>query len=116
MILTGTGSNLQVSHTSSNYVTVENSGGAILLKSNNSATSGIVQYPSNPPNRAVKWVICNGDSGTNTAQVYWNNNFGSAQAGGCLGAYDRSGNYASPSTSIGGSDQWSIYGFVSYVL
>ncbi len=115
-IFTGTGSNFQISHNSSNYVKLYNSGGAILLQSNNSSTSGVVQQPSNPPNKGIRWVITNGDSGTNTAQTYWNIAYGSAQAGGCLGAYDRSGNYASPSTTISGSDQWSIYGFVSYTV
>jgi hypothetical protein len=68
--------------------------------------------PSNGNNAKIRWVTCSGDGGTNTAQVYWNLNFGSKAAGGCLGAYDQSGNYVSPSTTISGSQFWTIYGFI----
>jgi hypothetical protein len=114
MILTGTGSNLQFAHNSSNYATIYNSGGGILLQSNSSVNFGVIQQNSNSSNKSVRWVITQGDGGTNSVQVYWNNSYGSAQAGGCLGAYDQSGNYAAPGTSIGGSSNWAIYGFVSY--
>jgi hypothetical protein len=116
LIVTGTGSNLQVGHTSANYVTLLNSGGALLLQSSNASSFGVIQYPSQAANRAVRWVITNGDSGSNTVQVYWNAVYGAGSAGGCLGAYDRSGNYAAPGTVISGSNEWSIYGFASYVL
>ena len=116
LILTGTGSNFQVSHNSSNYVTLLNSGGGLLLQSGNSVNFGVIQYNTNTANKSVRWVITQGDGGTNTVQVYWNSTYGSAQAGGCLGAYDQSGNYASPGTSISGSNNWAIYGFVSYSL
>jgi len=58
----------------------------------------------------VRIVIMQGDGGTNTAQVFWNGQFGTTS--GCLGAWDRSGNFAAPATTITSSDQWAIYGFI----
>ena len=61
-------------------------------------------------NLNVRIAIVTGDGGTNTVQVYWNLQFGTTS--GCLGAWDRSGNFASPATSIASSNQWAIYGFI----
>jgi hypothetical protein len=63
-------------------------------------------------NYDIKMVRASGDSGANTVQTYWNIAYGAAAAGGCLGAYDRSGNYAAPGSVIAGSNTWTIYGFI----
>jgi hypothetical protein len=61
-------------------------------------------------NKNVRFVVVTGDGGANTVQVYWNSNFGTSS--GVIGAWDRSGNWASPTTSITSSNAWSIYGFI----
>jgi len=63
-------------------------------------------------NYDVKLVTTQGNGGANTVQVFWNGTYGAAAAGGCLGAYDRSGTYFAPATVIAGSDQYTIYGFI----
>ena len=68
--------------------------------------------PANTSNSNIRLVTCTGDGGSNTAQVYWNIAFGSKAAGGCLGAYDRSGNYASPGSTLTSSNTWTIFGFI----
>jgi hypothetical protein len=67
---------------------------------------------NNGLNYDIKMVKTQGDGGTNTVQTYWNAAFGASAAGGCLGAYNRSGAYALPSAIVGGSDQYTIYGFI----
>jgi hypothetical protein len=66
--------------------------------------------PTNTANKNIRFVTIAGDGGANTPAVYWG--LAGYQAGGCLGAYDRNGNYASPTTTIPGSNTWTIYGFV----
>jgi hypothetical protein len=66
--------------------------------------------PSNTANKNIRLVTIAGDGGANTPAVYWG--LAGYQVGGCLGAYDRSGNYASPTTPIAGSNTWTIYGFI----
>jgi hypothetical protein len=68
--------------------------------------------PANTSNKNIRFVTTSGDGGANSAQVYWNIAFGSNAAGGCLGAYDRNGNYAPPSGTITNSNSWTIYGFI----
>lgn len=63
-------------------------------------------------NYDIKMVRTSGDGGTNTVQVYWNATYGSGAAGGCLGAYDRSGVYVAPSGLMVGSNTYTIYGFI----
>lgn len=63
-------------------------------------------------NYDIKMVRTTGDGGTNTPQTYWNAAFGAAAAGGCLGAYNRSGTYAPPLVAVGGSHEYTIYGFI----
>jgi hypothetical protein len=63
-------------------------------------------------NYDIKMVKTQGDGGTNTPQVYWNAAFGAAAAGGCLGAYNRSGTYATPLVAVGSSNEYTIYGFI----
>jgi hypothetical protein len=67
---------------------------------------------NNSTNYDIKLVTTAGDGGTNTVQVYWNATYGAAAAGGCLGAYNRSGTYAAPSATVGGSNEYTIYGFI----
>ena len=69
-------------------------------------------------NYDIKMVRTTGDGGLNTVQAYWNAAFGAGAAGGCLGAYDRTGTYVTPVTLIGsggtgiGSNEYTIYGFI----
>ena len=63
-------------------------------------------------NYNVQLVTCTGDGGSNTVQTYWNIAYGVNAAGGCLGAYSRSGVYAAPGTTISGSNTYTIYGFI----
>jgi len=80
--------------------------------------NGIAQattFELNPPatgNYNVRLVTCTGIGGANSVQTYWNICFGAAAAGGCLGAYGRSGNYAACSAQITNSETWTIYGFI----
>jgi hypothetical protein len=71
-----------------------------------------------PNNYDIKMVRTSGDGGSNTVQIYWNGTYGSSAAGGCLGAYSRTGVYVSPGTVIGSagtgidSASYTIYGFI----
>jgi hypothetical protein len=68
-------------------------------------------------NYDIRMVRTSGNGGLNTVQTFWNVTFGAGAAGGCLGAYDRTGTYASPATLIGpggtgNSNEYTIYGFI----
>ena len=67
---------------------------------------------NNGSNYDIKMVKTQGDGGTNTVQTYWNAAFGSGAAGGCLGAYNRSGTYALPAAVVGSSNEYTMYGFI----
>jgi len=67
---------------------------------------------NNGLNYDIKMVKTQGDGGTNTVQTYWNAAFGAGAAGGCLGAYNRSGTYALPAAVVGSSNEYTMYGFI----
>jgi hypothetical protein len=71
---------------------------------------GLELMNSNADNKNVRIAITQGDGGANTVQVYWNAEFGTTS--GVLGAWDRSGNFAAPATTITSSGVWAIYGFI----
>ena len=78
------------------------SGLSILVRNSIAGTSGATL--------PATFVACTTDGGSNTAIVYWNQNYGSNQNQGCLGAVTATDTIVSPNTSV--TYGCTIYGVV----